>query len=272
MHEEGNGRPDALKLAMGQMLVEGAAVEANLARAEAAVAQAAALGCRVVVLPECLDVGWTHPTARNLGEPIPGPRTERLAAAAQSAGVYLAAGLTERAGDRIYNAAVLLGPDGALLLHHRKVYILEIARDLYTPGDRLGVAETPFGRVGLNICADNFPANLPLGRAMALMGARLLLSPSAWVVRADHDNAAEPYGALWRGAYTTLTTEHALTVVGTSNVGPIAAGPWRGRKCIGCSLAMGPGGRELAVGPYGERAEAVIPVDVPPPGRPAAPR
>ena len=44
-----------------------------------------------------------------------------------------------------------------------------------------------------------------------------------------------------------------MTVVGVSNVGWITDGPWKGRKCIGCSLAVGPGGAILAQGPYGER-------------------
>ncbi len=64
----------AVKIAVGQMLVEGGAVSDNLARAEQMIAAAALQGCNVVVLPECLDVGWTHPDAVALAEPIPGPR------------------------------------------------------------------------------------------------------------------------------------------------------------------------------------------------------
>ena len=44
----------------------------------------------------------------------------------------------------------------------------------------------------------------------------------------------------------------------------IAAGPWAGRKCIGCSLVIGPGGGTVLRGPYGEDAEAVLFVDVAP--------
>jgi hypothetical protein len=61
-----------------------------------------------------------------------------------------------------------------------------------------------------------------------------------------------------------------VTVVGVSSVGPMTGGPWAGRKCIGCSLAVGPGGEVLARGPYGEGAAAVVPVTVtprPPVGR-----
>ena len=55
-----------------------------------------------------------------------------------------------------------------------------------------------------------------------------------------------------------------MTVIGVSNVGPITGGPWAGRKCIGCSLAVGPGGEILAEGPYGEAAEPVMCVEVQP--------
>ena len=52
-----------IKVAMGQMLVEGGRLQENLARAVEMVGQAGRQGCQIVVLPECLDLGWTHPTA-----------------------------------------------------------------------------------------------------------------------------------------------------------------------------------------------------------------
>jgi predicted amidohydrolase len=135
-------------------------------------------------------------------------------------------------------------------------------QDLYATGGSLAVAETPLGTLGVNLCADNFPDSLALGHSLARMGCRLLLSPSAWAVEADYDNEREPYGALWRESYTKLAQLYDMTVIGVSNVGWLRGGPWEGRKCIGCSLAVGPGGRILAQGPYGDGAEALIPVDV----------
>ena len=55
-----------------------------------------------------------------------------------------------------------------------------------------------------------------------------------------------------------------LWVAGVSNVGPVSAGPWAGRRCIGCSLVIGPDGREVLKGPYGQDAETVLYVDVTP--------
>lgn len=91
----------------------------------------------------------------------------------------------------------------------------------------------------------------------------MILSPSAWAVDADHDNARDPYGKIWLDAYTELARLYDVTVIGVSNVGRLTAGPWKGLKCIGCSLAVGPDG-VLARGPYGEAAEAVTVVEVEP--------
>jgi len=254
----------SFRVGMAQIAVEGGRPEANLARAVARVAEAASQGCRLVVLPECLDLGWTHPSARALAQPIPGPHSDLLARAARDGGLFVAAGLVERAGDKLYNAAVLCDPSGQVLLVHRKINELDLAHDLYAIGDRLGVAHTPLGTLGVNICADNFADSLAIAHVLARMGAQVLLSPSAWAVDADHDNAATPYGDLWRKAYQEIARLYDLYVIGVSNVGWLTAGPWKGRKVIGCSLAVGPGGKILAEGPYGEEAEALVMVEVDP--------
>lgn len=252
------------RLGMGQILVEGGEPSANLKRAWAMIGRAADAGCRAVVLPECLDLGWTFPGSRELAQPLPGPHSDLMVEAAQRAGVYVVAGLVERDGERIYNAAVLISPAGEILLKHRKINELAIAHDLYATGNCLGVADTPLGTIGVNICADNFPGSLALGHSLARMGAQLVLSPCAWAVDGDHDNVKQPYGGLWIGSYSKLAKLYGITVVGVSNVGWLRAGPWEGRKCIGCSLAVGPGGEILAQGPYGEAAEELIVVDVEP--------
>ena len=249
-------------LGMGQMLVEGGKPVRNLQRARAMILRAAEQGCRIAVLPECLDLGWTHPSARRKAQPIPGPHSDVIAAAAREAGIHVAAGLVERDRDRIHNAAILVSPSGEILLKHRKINELTIAHSLYTPGGRLEVVATPLGVLGITICADNFPDSLALAHSLARMGCRLLLSPSAWAVDADHDNEKKPYGALWMKSYTTLAKLYDLTVIGVSNVGWLTGGPWKGRKCIGCSLAVGPGGQVVAQGPYGENAEALVPAPV----------
>ena len=144
---------------------------------------------------------------------------------------------------------MLLSPTGEIVLHYRKINELDIALDLYSVGDSPGVVHTELGVLGLNICADNFDDSLAIGHTLARMGAQVIVSPSAWAVDADHDQAREPYGQLWREAYGKLTALYDLTILGVSNVGWIRGGPWQGRKCIGCSLAMGQGSAMLAQGP-----------------------
>ena len=244
---------------MIQMRVDGGAKSDNLARATSRIAEATRSGAEVVLLPEALNLGWTHPSALQQADPIPsGESFSRLADAARENGVYVCAGLVERDGNKIFNSAILLAPDGRLLLHHRKINELDIGRQFYSLGDRLAVAETPLGRFGVMICADAFVEGQVLSRSLALMGAEIILSPCAWAVPADHDNVRDPYGQLWRDNYGPVARQHRLWIAGASNVGPILAGPWAGRKCIGCSLLVGPDGQDILQGPYGEEAETIL--------------
>lgn len=191
-----------------------------------------------------------------------------LGAAARRHGIYLCAGMVERAPDgTIYNAAVILDRAGQVILHHRKLNELDIAHDLYGQGDRLGVCHTDLGTLGLLICADAFAQGHVISRTLGYMGADIIVSPSSWAVRPDHDNAVEPYGDEWRQAYGPVAQEFALWFAGVSNVGSIPAGPWQNWRCIGCSLIVGPDGREVVQGPYGE--ETILYVDVEPVPRPA---
>ena len=145
------------RLALAQMLVEGGRREANLDRAVERIETAAAAGAQVVLLPETLTLGWMHPSALTDAEEIPyGPSCAKLREAATRNRVYVCAGLVERDGDQVFNSAVFIAPNGELVLHHRKLNELEIGQGCYAQGDRLGVARTPLGTIGVMICADAF--------------------------------------------------------------------------------------------------------------------
>jgi len=112
------------------------------------------------------------------------------------------------------------------------------------------------------VCADAFAEGLALSRELGRRGARMILSPCAWAVEKGHDNADDPYGKTWTDCYSPVAREFGLWFLGASNVGVVRTGPWRGRRCIGCSLAVGPDGRVAARGPYGVRAEAIVIVNM----------
>jgi predicted amidohydrolase len=262
--------PGPFKLALAQITVTGGDKNRNLTRAEDCIARAAKEGAACVLLPEALDLGWTHPASATEAEPIPqGACFQRLSAAAVAGRVYVCSGLVERSGVRVYNSAVLIDPQGRLLLLHRKLNELEIGFPYYAQGDRMSVCETPLGTIGLMICADGFAKDHVLSRTLGYLGADLILSPCAWAVPADHDNLREPYGKLWRDSYVPVAREYAMWIAGVSNVGWLTAGPWQGRKCIGCSLVIGPDGAERVFGPYGVHAETILYVDITPRARPA---
>ena len=251
------------------MLVTPGDVSGNLARSEERIATATKQGANIVLLPEALDCGWAHPSARENAAEIPhGEACRRLRAAAKQHGIFVCAGLIEREsrstqlGARLFNAAVLIDPRGEVILHHRKINELDFARELYSVVDHLGVAETPWGRAGLMICADAFAPGQVISRSLAMMGARFILSPCAWAVPADHDNAREPYGQLWLDNYGPVARELGVWIAGCSNVGPITAGEWSGRKCIGNSLVCGPEKLIAAQGRHGDSADEIIVVRI----------
>ena len=253
-----------LRIAMGQMRVEQGRAGENMARAVEMVARAAGEKAQVVVLPECLDLGWLASGVREEAQEIPGARFDLLARAARQHRIHVVAGLTERAGERVYNSAVLISDEGELLLKHRKINELRFGAkwDVYATGDRLGVAETKLGRVGMSICADNWPGVLCFGHSLGRMGAQLLVSPCAWAVPADFDNKKTPYGGEWEKAYRELSGTYGMGVVAVSNVGAMTEGPWAGWRCIGNSIAFAPGGEKLAGAGHGEEAEEMPVVEM----------
>ena len=103
-----------MKIGMGQLLVEGGEPERNLARAVKLIREAKEKNCDLILLPECLDLAWTHPSAKTEANPIPGPYSDLLCQQAQENKIYICAGLTEKDGDRVYNSAILINSDGTI--------------------------------------------------------------------------------------------------------------------------------------------------------------
>lgn len=258
------------KLALVQMYVEPGELQKNLNHAADLIAQAAKGGADIALLPEVLDLGWTHPSAKKLAGTIPGGKSfEALSEAAVKNKIWLCCGIVERDGDVVYNSAVIIDSEGKLVIKHRKLNELAIAHDVYAQGDRLNVCKSPWGTIGLMICADGTATDHVLARSLCYMGADVILSPSSWAVPPDHDNKKEPYGKTWRDAYMPVAKEFSVWIASASNVGPVTEGPWKNWKCIGCSLIISPDGKEELMGPYGEHAEKIMFYNINPLPRPA---
>ena len=160
------------KLALIQMLVQGGQKAANLARAEERIAVAARQSAAVALLPECVDLGWAHPSSKTAAEPLPeGTSCQRLARVAARHRIHICAGLTEKAGDKVFNSAVFIDRQGDVRCIHRKLNELEIGHGCYAQGDRLNVVSTDLCTFGLMICADGFARDHVLSRSLCYMGA-----------------------------------------------------------------------------------------------------
>jgi predicted amidohydrolase len=253
----------ALKLALAQMLVLPGEAQRNLQSALKFVRRAADAGADIILLPEALPFGWTDPSPRDHAAPIPfGEECTALSSAARDCRIFICSGLVERSGSQLFNSAVLFDETGKLILHYRKIHELDIAHDLYSLGDRLSVADTSLGRIGVMICADAFISGQVITRTLGSMGAQLILSPCAWAVPPDHDNQRTPYGQLWLENYMPVCRDFGLWIAGCSNVGPIRSGPWFGHRCIGSSLVVGADGAMKLQASFGESAEELLFVDI----------
>jgi predicted amidohydrolase len=230
--------PTLMKIAMAQLLVEGGEPERNLQRAEKLIVNATQLGADLVLLPETLDLAWTHPSVYTEAQSVPGAFSNFFCSIASTNKIWLCLGLTEKVDNGFYNTALLINDKGTIVYKYRKVNLLEVEQPFYMPGTWVSVIDTPFGRLGINICADNYIESLHIGRALAHMGAQIILAPSSWTVDHFVTEEMDPYRDKWIKPLRMLATEYEIPVVSTTSVGYIVGGPYEGKKMIGCSLAV----------------------------------
>jgi predicted amidohydrolase len=246
-----------IKLGLGQLLVEGGEPERNLERAVVMISEAARNKCDIILLPETFDLAWTHPSALTEAQPIPGPYSDILCAQAARENIYICAGLTEKLGGKIYNTAIFISNKGEILLKYHKINLLKVEHPFYSVGNTLNVVDTEFGKIGLNICADNYMDGLHIGHTLARMGAQLILSPSSWTVDYSVNEEHDPYKEKWIKPYSILASLYDIVIVGTTCVGYIVGGPYEGKKSVGCSLAVDKNGI-IAQGKFNEFAGELI--------------
>ncbi|MGH9842188.1 MAG: carbon-nitrogen hydrolase family protein [Blastocatellia bacterium] len=159
--------------------------QANLAKLEKYVRQAAGMGAQLVVTPEGFLEGYVGNQGRSpgltrekyfsVGEEIDGPMLTRVRDLARELKIYLQVGFAERRGDKMYNSTVIFSDKGEIALHYSKTHTAD-DEPFNTKGTEFPVAATPWGRWGALICFDR---QMPeTARILALKGVRLILVPS----------------------------------------------------------------------------------------------
>jgi len=216
----------------------------NIARTERLIRDAAALGAQVILPPElfqgpyfCVrqEERWFQ-TARPWREH---PCVTALAPLAAELDVVLPISIFEREGPHYFNSLVMVDAGGALLGLYRKSHIPDgpgyQEKYYFRPGDTgFRAWNTRHGRLGVGICWDQWYPEA--ARAMALMGAQVLLYPTA-IGSEPHDpelDTATP----WRRAMQGHAVANVIPVAGANRTGfePWADYPGGGQTFYGSSF------------------------------------
>jgi predicted amidohydrolase len=241
---------DPITIAAVQMNVDLADKESNLRRMLFFLEQTAGEGAKLTIFPECALTGYCFDSleeARPYAEPIPGPSTERMAAACKRLNCHVVYGLLEADGKRVFNAAVLVGPKG-VVGSYRKVHLPFLGIDRFTtPGDRPFAVHNAGGiKVGMSICYDgSFPE---VARVMTLDGADLIVLPTNWPPGSE---------CMASCAVNTRAMENQIYYLACNRVGTE-----RGFRFIGMSKIAAPGGSTVAEAMHENEAILYAQVDV----------
>ncbi len=213
----------AVQLAPDHRPLTAESIAGNCARAVEMVRDCvAATGAELVVLPESVTTGFTTGVTSeqlwDLVSEFPGPLLDPFTAVAAELGVHLVVGSYERGPERgiVYNAALVIGPDGGLLGEYRKSHPFGGERadrgGWVTPGTDVCVVDTELGKIGVIICFDgDYPE---LSRITAVKGAELIVRPSALLRSAD----------IWELTNRARAYDNHVYVVGANATGIDPAG------------------------------------------------
>jgi len=235
---------------------------ANADRAEALVRQAAGQGAQVVLLQELFATPYfcieQHPQYGDLAQPLADhPLVMRFAALARELGVVLPVSFFERAGTANFNSIAMVDADGTMLGTYRKSHIPRgpgyEETFYFAPGDTgFRVWQTAFGKIGVGICWDQwFPET---ARAMALMGAEMLLYPTA--IGSEPPNPAYDSQPHWETVMRGHAAANMLPVMASNRIGTETAPEGCEVTFYGSSFIAGATGQVLAKA--GRTEEAVL--------------
>jgi len=199
--------------------------EANVARVEALIREAAKRGAQIVLTPELFEGPYFPQTedelAFDLAAPLDGhPMVARMQALAAELGVVLPVSFFERSGQAYYNSVAMIDADGTPLGVYRKSHIPDgpgyEEKFYFRPGDTgFRVWETRFGSVGVGICWDQwFPE---AARIMALRGAEILLYPTA--IGSEPNEPDDDTKAPWQRVMIGHAVANAMPIAAANRIG-----------------------------------------------------
>ena len=242
-------QPDRLPVALIQMTCSSDPAK-NLRKAIEQISKAARRGAKLVCLPElfrslyfCQKQDYA---CFDLAEPIPGPTTKVLAAAAKKHKITLVSSLFEkRTGGLYHNTAVVFGPDGKTLGIYRKMHIPDDPgfneKFYFTPGDTgFEPIDTPVGKLGVLVCWDQWYPEA--ARLMALRGAQILIYPTAigWA-RGEKKEVCDTQRSAWQTIQRSHAIANGLFVLSINRTG------WeKDLNFWGSSFVSNPFGRVMA--------------------------
>lgn len=209
-------------------------VPGNIGRIARAAMAAAEMGAELLVTPELGVSGYALGTGfEAIAEGRDGPIMEALREIAVDCGLAVCAGFPERDGGQVYNASVLMRPDGSAEFYRKSHLYGDGERAAFTPGSEPPHAFDLNGiRTGMLICYDvEFPENV---RTLALAGAELILVPTAL-----------PEGPISRRVADTVVPARAFEN-GVFLVYADLCGKENDLSYGGRSVILGPDGDELA--------------------------
>jgi N-carbamoylputrescine amidase len=193
--------------------------------------EAADRGAHLIVLPELCNTGYVFQNraeAFRLAEEVPGGSSvEAWSQVAAKRGIFLVAGIAEKHGDRLYNSAVVVGPQGYIGTF-RKIHLWDDENLFFEPGN-LGfpIFEMPFGRIGVMICYDQwFPEAY---RSCAIRGADIVCIPTNWVPIPGQDPNRE---AMANVIAMAAAHTNSLYVAAANRVGVERGQPFIGQSLI----------------------------------------
>jgi N-carbamoylputrescine amidase len=237
---------------------------ANLARALAAVRDAAGQGAQVILLPELFETPYfckdQDPKHFDLARPRrDNPALQALSALAAELQIVLPVSFFERAGRAHFNSLVVIDADGRELGLYRKSHIPDgpgyQEKFYFTPGDTgFRVWPTRFGALGVAICWDQwFPE---AARALALQGAELLLYPTA--IGSEPQDPGLDSSGHWQRVMQGHAAANLMPVIAANRIGR-EVGQAVEVTFYGCSFLAGPTGELLASA--GRDQEAILVAD-----------